>query len=128
DQMAYGVLAAAEEFGLSIPQDISLVGFDDDVPSMHTHPPLTTVRQPYLEMGQRGIELLLSMLDKSRIPGGGIPTLPRTSGTSKKGYEEASSTRVQSARIQLPTSLVVRASCGADYHISLPTSSDSATL
>jgi LacI family transcriptional regulator len=128
DQMAYGVLAAAEEFGLSIPQDIALVGFDDDVPSVHTRPPLTTVRQPYLEMGQRGIELLLSMLDKPGIPGGAIPTLPRTSGTSKKAYEEASSTRVQSVRIQLPTNLVVRASCGANYHISLPTSSDTATL
>jgi LacI family transcriptional regulator len=126
DQMAYGVLAAAEEFGLSVPQDIALVGFDDDVPSVHTRPPLTTVRQPYLEMGQRGIELLLSMLDKPGLSRGGLSTLPRTSGASKKGYE--SPTSVQSVRIQLPTHLVVRASCGADYHISLPTSSDTATL
>src|SRR5947209_3218679 len=68
DQMAYGVLVAAEEYGLSIPRDVALVGFDDDAPSAHTRPALTTVRQPYFEMGQRGIELLLSMLDTPVTP------------------------------------------------------------
>ncbi len=55
DQMAYGVLAAAEEAGLFVPGDIALVGFDDDHPSAYTHPPLTTIRQPYFEMGQQGV-------------------------------------------------------------------------
>ncbi len=125
DQMAYGVLAAAEEYGLSIPQDIALVGFDDDAPSVHTSPALTTVRQPYLEMGQRGIELLLSMLDTSG-------THPRGKGLSSKLEEtprEAgggiSPTGAQPIRIQLPTSLVVRESCGANYQSSISISPSS---
>ncbi|MFL5696079.1 MAG: LacI family DNA-binding transcriptional regulator [Ktedonobacteraceae bacterium] len=125
DQMAYGVLAAAEEYGLSIPQDIALVGFDDDAPSVHTSPALTTVRQPYLEMGQRGIELLLSMLD---TPG----THPRGKGLSSKlertvqeAGGEISPTGAQPIRIQLPTSLVVRESCGANYQSSISISPSS---
>jgi LacI family transcriptional regulator len=127
DQMAYGVLAAAEELGISIPQDVALVGFDDDAPSVHTRPPLTTVRQPYLEMGQRGIELLLSLLDKAERGRPGVINWPpaRAKGGSKK---EANPAAAASLRIQLPTSLVVRASCGADYSISLPTKSDTATM
>jgi len=109
DQMAYGVLAAAEESGLSIPQDIALVGFDDDAPSAHVHPPLTTIRQPNFEMGQRGIELLLSMLDTVE-----------NSTASRWTSVESERTRpvaAQPMRIQLPTNLVERASCGADFQI-----------
>ena len=95
DEMAYGVLSAAEEYGIAIPQDIALVGFDDDEPSVHVRPPLTTVRQPYYEMGEQGLKLLLSLLDSS--------------GEDKP------------VRIQLTTSLIVRASCGADYRVSIPT-------
>src|SRR6266478_2092632 len=68
DQMAYGVLAAAEEYGLSVPVDVALVGFDDDVPSAHVRPALTTIRQPNLEMGQQGIKLLLSILEAPGFP------------------------------------------------------------
>ncbi len=116
DQMAYGVLVAADEYGLSVPRDIALVGFDDDAPSAHTHPPLTTVRQPYYEMGQQAINLLLSMLG--------------TSSASASRSEAASGEHEKAApvRIQLPTRLVVRASCGADYQISVSTSSDRAPL
>lgn len=120
DQMAYGVLAAAEEYGLSVPQDVALVGFDDDAPSAHTHPPLTTVRQPFFEMGQRGIELLLSMLDTPRAPASGKWTSSRVEGTDP--------TDTQPRRIQLPTQLIVRASCGADYQLSISTSSDKTGL
>jgi LacI family transcriptional regulator len=109
DQMAYGVLAAAEEYGLSIPQDVALVGFDDDAPSAHVHPPLTTIRQPNFEMGQRGIELLLSMLDTVENS-----TASRwTSNASERTHPVVA----QPMRIQLPTNLVVRASCGADFQI-----------
>lgn len=105
DQMAYGVVAAAEAYGLSIPQDIALVGFDDDEPSIHIRPPLTTVRQPSFEMGQRGLELLLTMLKAERENAleGKKPAPPETLAT----------------RILLPTQLIVRASCGADYSVSI---------
>src|SRR5215469_1616507 len=111
DQMAYGVLAAAEESGLSIPQDIALVGFDDDAPSAHVHPPLTTIRQPNFEMGQRGIELLLSMLDT-------VENSTASRWTSHAS-ERTRPVDAQPTRIQLPTNLVVRASCGADFQISV---------
>jgi len=108
DQMAYGVLAAAEASGLHIPQDVALVGFDDDEPSVHIRPPLTTVRQPSSEMGRRGIELLLSMLQAAR--------------ERELEFERASQAASESTptRILLPTHLVVRASCGANYSISVP--------
>ena len=106
DQMAYGVLSAAEACGLTIPRDVALVGFDDDSPSTHVHPPLTTVRQPYYEMGEQGLKLLLSLLDSSRENPSG------TARTISKAGEEA-----QPARILLQTHLVVRASCGADFQI-----------
>ena len=67
--MAYGVLASAEEFGLSVPGDIALVGFDDDAPSAHVRPALTTIRQPNYEMGQQGITLLLSILNTPGFTG-----------------------------------------------------------
>lgn len=120
DQMAYGALAAAEKYGLSVPRDIALVGFDDDAPSVHTRPALTTVRQPYFEMGQRGIELLLSMLDSSGTPVGSKGLPGKLEGTA----QESGGKIPQPIRIQLPTTLIVRESCGANYPSSIPTSSD----
>src|SRR6478752_2670958 len=66
DEMAYGVMEAAEDLGLRIPDDLALAGFDDITPSAHMRPPLTTVRQPFYEMGQQAISLLLSLLEASR--------------------------------------------------------------
>ena len=106
DQMAYGVISAAEEYGLSIPGDIALVGFDDDAPSAHVHPSLTTVRQPYYEMGEQGLRLLLSLLDSSH------DNVSNPARSAHKAREEASP-----ARVLLQTTLVVRASCGADFQI-----------
>ncbi len=118
DPMAYGVLAAAEEYGLHIPRDIALVGFDDIASSAHVRPSLTTVRQPFYEMGQHGIKLLLSMLNTPRIPtrgeAGFNSFLPPFSGSSGVDGKENGSP----VRIQLPTSLIVRASCGSPHHLS----------
>nr|BBH95716.1 LacI family transcriptional regulator [Thermogemmatispora argillosa] len=97
DQMAYGFLSAAEALGLRIPQDIAVVGFDDIPLSAHVRPPLTTIKQPFYEMGRNAVELLLSLLhaqwsQPASSPEGGLqPPI----------------------RIQLPTRLVIRASCGA---------------
>lgn len=109
DQMAYGVLAAAEDYGLSIPKDVALVGFDDDSPSAHVRPALTTVRQPVFEMGMRAMDLLLSMLPTSRNGG---PSTPEPSSLQEDS---------KPIRIELPTNLLVRASCGANYQIPMST-------
>jgi LacI family transcriptional regulator len=63
DSMAYGALQAIAEAGLSVPQDISVVGFDDLEFSSLTNPPLTTVRQPRYEMGRDAMRLLLARMD-----------------------------------------------------------------
>jgi LacI family transcriptional regulator len=106
DQMAYDVLATAEEHGLRIPEQISLIGFDDIPPSAYTRPALTTVRQPFYDMGRRATELLLSLLDSPRPSGNGYypsSTHSHTSSTPARLHEPL--------RIQLPTDLVVRTSC-----------------
>jgi LacI family transcriptional regulator len=51
DEMALGVIEAARERGLRVPQDLSVVGFDDTQLARMASPPLTTVRQPLWEMG-----------------------------------------------------------------------------
>ncbi|MER3390761.1 MAG: LacI family DNA-binding transcriptional regulator [Microcella sp.] len=62
DQMALGFMHACRESGLSVPGDISIVGFDDIPEAAHFSPPLTTVRQNFVEIGRRAIELLLGEL------------------------------------------------------------------
>jgi LacI family transcriptional regulator len=122
DQMAYGVLTAVEEYGLSVPRDIALVGYDDDAPSAHVRPALTTIRQPIFEMGQSGIELLLSMLSETHRSTHSDWS-PIQFGRSSIGKDrETQPADPQPVRIQLPTSLVVRESCGANSHISVSTS------
>jgi DNA-binding LacI/PurR family transcriptional regulator len=63
DAMAIGVLRAARDLGLSVPDDLSVVGFDDIEMSRHTCPPLTTVHQPIRVKGQTAVRMLLSMID-----------------------------------------------------------------
>ena len=62
DQMALGFSHACREMGLSIPGDISIVGFDDIPEAAHFYPPLTTVRQNFPEIGRRAVSLLLGEL------------------------------------------------------------------
>lgn len=59
DFTAMGAMTAIKEAGLSIPQDIAIVGFDDTPLAIHTLPPLTTVRQPMRLQGQIAADLLL---------------------------------------------------------------------
>src|SRR5581483_5150771 len=54
DFMAIGALRAAWERGLAVPNDISVIGFDDIPQSALTCPALTTISQPKIEMGRRG--------------------------------------------------------------------------
>ncbi len=62
DTMAYGALQAIAEAGLAVPDDIAVIGFDDLEFSGLTNPPLTTIHQPRYEMGQKSLELLVSLL------------------------------------------------------------------
>ncbi len=59
DVIAYGLIRAAMEAGLRIPEDLSVVGFDDLEMSSILHPPLTTVKQPKYEIGRMAMEMLL---------------------------------------------------------------------
>jgi LacI family transcriptional regulator len=67
DNGAIGALHAARKRGLSVPEDLSVVGFDDTFQAEIVMPTLTSVRQPLAEMGRMGVSLLLRILDGQRI-------------------------------------------------------------
>lgn len=70
DAMAIGVLQAARALGIAVPDDLSVVGFDDLPMSTQAHPPLTTVHQPVREKGELAARLLIGALDaKPGAPG-----------------------------------------------------------
>jgi LacI family transcriptional regulator len=86
DLMAMGALRAATELGLRVPDDLALVGYDDIELASYTNPPLTTIKQPKVEMGLATLNFLLTRIhDKQAVP----------------------------QRSLLPVSLVIRGSCGA---------------
>lgn len=64
DVMALEVIDLARKEGLSIPHDISIIGFDDNPVAMYSSIGLTTVRQPIVEMGQLGLETLDQIAQK----------------------------------------------------------------
>ncbi len=84
DVTALETMAVARSLGLSIPEDLSVIGFDNVPESALGDPPLTTVEQPIRQMGTEAVRLLLELLED--------PSLPP-------------------ARVILPTRLVVRQSC-----------------
>jgi LacI family transcriptional regulator len=85
DNLAIGTIAAARERGLSVPDDLSVVGFDDVEHATIATPALTTVRQPLAEMGRMAVSILVRLLDKQRL---------------------------ETLRVELGTRLVVRGSTG----------------
>lgn len=62
DWSAVGAIAALREYGLEIPKDVSIVGFDNAPYSAYLTPPLTTVHQPRWEMGQTAAQLLIDRI------------------------------------------------------------------
>jgi LacI family transcriptional regulator len=62
DIAAVGAIRALKDAGLAVPGDISVVGFDDIQSAAYSTPSLTTVRQPLLEMGKRGAQILLERI------------------------------------------------------------------
>ena len=63
DTQAFGVYDAAHQLGLRIPEDLSVMGFDDIESARYLGPPLTTMRQPMVEMTRSVLEILLSPKD-----------------------------------------------------------------
>ena len=86
DIMAIGAMRAAREDGLSIPDDIAFVGFDDLPIATLLKPRLTTVRQPVHQFGIKAVEILIDLIDNGVTP---------------------------TRRIILDTELIVRESCGS---------------
>lgn len=68
DEMAAGVLQAAAKAGIAIPEDLSVVGFDDTPISVRTSPPLTTMRVPWRDMALHAVSALLSPDAELPIP------------------------------------------------------------
>ena len=86
DTIAVGAMAALDEAGLRIPDDVAVVGFDDLPIAPYLRPPLTTVRSTPVETGRRAMSIVASLIDG-----------------------EAPTERV----VLMPTPLVIRRSCGA---------------
>lgn len=62
DNMALGLLRALNEAGRSVPDDVSVVGFDDIAEAAFFTPPLTSIRQAFAEMGKHSVELLVHQI------------------------------------------------------------------
>ena len=72
DQMALGLIHALHESGVRVPQDVSVVGFDDLPDARHFLPPLTTVRQDFRALGALSVETLLANLGGRDAPAGAL--------------------------------------------------------
>ncbi|PIJ71455.1 DNA-binding transcriptional regulator CytR [Erwinia sp. OLTSP20] len=70
DMMALGVMAQAKQMGLGIPQDLSVVGFDDIELARYCDPPLTTIVQPRFKIGCEAMSLLLNQLEGKTVSNG----------------------------------------------------------
>lgn len=67
DHMALGLIHALHDAGIRVPEDISVVGFDDTPESAHTLPPLTTVRQDFAELGRQSVAALVSAISGDKV-------------------------------------------------------------
>jgi DNA-binding LacI/PurR family transcriptional regulator len=68
DEMALGVIHGLVENGIRVPEDISVVGFDDLPMSRHFLPPLTTIRQDFHALGLKAMEVLQAAIEGRQIP------------------------------------------------------------
>lgn len=77
DEMAAAVLSVAHDRGLSLPGDLSVVGFDDIELAEMVWPPLTTVKQPIQELADAAAEILVNVLTRKKQPGEAPPLAHR---------------------------------------------------
>lgn len=66
DIMAMGAICAADEMGLRVPQDISVIGYDNVRNARYFTPALTTVHQPKAQLGEKALEMLLDRITSKR--------------------------------------------------------------
>jgi DNA-binding LacI/PurR family transcriptional regulator len=69
DLVAIGAISAVKQLGKKVPDDVSVVGFDNIQMSGLVDPPLTTISQPTYEMGKRAMEAILERVDDPRSAG-----------------------------------------------------------
>ena len=103
DLQALGVLDAARSLGLRVPEDLSVVGFDDVAPARWARPALTTIRQPLQEMAERATRMALR-----QHAGAGAGA-----GSGAAADEHAGGAPGEPVRGELATTLVVRDSTAA---------------
>jgi LacI family transcriptional regulator len=111
DQMAYGVLTVAKERGLHLPGDLAVIGFDDTMLSAHTNPALTTVKQPFEEMGKSAAELLLALVDAPRALESAWHDRMAHLARARSGAG------ADPMHVLLPTELVIRESTGTHARV-----------
>jgi DNA-binding LacI/PurR family transcriptional regulator len=68
DSMALGAYRALHQAGLSVPDDVAIVGFDDIPEAAYFSPPLTTVHQNFIELGNLGLNYLIELMDSPEMP------------------------------------------------------------
>lgn len=69
DEMAVGFVGAVQRAGLRVPDDVSVIGFDNIEVVQHLTPPLTTIRQPRNQIGVRAAEMLIEMISAGSLSG-----------------------------------------------------------
>lgn len=93
DSMALGLLLALDEAGRRVPDDVSVVGFDDIPEAAYTKPPLTTVRQDFTRLGSLAVAMLLEQIDAASPVVGVrqlVPALVVRSTTAAPGHATVS--------------------------------------
>jgi LacI family repressor for deo operon, udp, cdd, tsx, nupC, and nupG len=75
DEMAFGAIGELRDMGLRVPEDVSVIGFDDLFISDSFSPPLTTISQPRMEIGQKAMTMLLDIMG-SRLDAPEITQMP----------------------------------------------------
>jgi len=68
DMTAIGLLSAAQQAGLSVPDDLAVVGFDNIPFASHVSPPLTTIAQPQHDMGRQAMDMALALMNAGNSP------------------------------------------------------------
>jgi DNA-binding LacI/PurR family transcriptional regulator len=68
DTAALRALLALRDLNIKVPDQVSVIGFDDAPATVTAEPPMTTVRQPYREIGAQAVEALIARIKNSKTP------------------------------------------------------------